>query len=261
MYQSLYASVPDTDAYLKRININHPVILDKAGLDELIFAHQCYVPFENLDVWLYKKSIPLEIEALYEKVVVRGRGGYCFELNALFTALLNALGFEAYACMCRITRNKNFVPLTLHRGIIVTIDGQQYFCDVGYGGPMPAGAIPIRDGAREEIHGDTFFINKTDTPWWTLSRVTSDGSTESVMQFYTMPQEAVDFITMNEYCSKSKDSVFCKKLFVNRRTENGNISITDQHFAEIVNKKAVQEREITQEELPELLEKYFNIKI
>ena len=259
MYEALYASVPDADVYLERIHCKRRTAPTREYLDELVYAHQLYVPFENLDIRLFRKEIPLDIESIYEKVVEKHRGGYCFELNALFTALLKDLGFHASSCMCRITRNKNYVPLVLHRGIIVGMDGVKYFCDVGYGGPMPPGAVPVQDGAVMDSRGERYYMYKDEVPWWTMKRRTGSGEIESMLQFYTMPQEAVDYIPMNEYCSKNENSVFCRTLYVNKRTENGSVSVMGNRFTEVRDGKTVQDREFGEEELEELLERYFGI--
>ena len=60
MYEALYASVPDADAYLKRIQRKRRDVLTKEYLDDLIYGHQLHVPFENLDVWMFQKDIPLD---------------------------------------------------------------------------------------------------------------------------------------------------------------------------------------------------------
>lgn len=262
MYQALYASVPNVDAYLERIHSKRPQALTKEYLDDLIYAHQLYVPFENLDVWLYKKDIPLGIDVIFDKVVNRHRGGYCFELNALFTALLKDLGYQAYSCMCRIVRNQeNEVHLVLHRGIIVEMEDKKYFCDVGFGGPMPPAAVEVRDGAEETARGETYYISRAQIPWWTLKRKTSSGETESMLQFYTMSQEAVDYIPMNDFCSKSSDSYFRQVLYLNKRTEDGSVGIMGNQFTRIADGDVVESREFEMEELDGLLKEYFEIEL
>ncbi|MDO4275349.1 MAG: arylamine N-acetyltransferase [Eubacteriales bacterium] len=261
MYESMYAPVPDVDAYLERIHCKRPKALIKESLDELVFSHQCCVPFENLDVWMFKKEISLDIHTIFEKVVTNRRGGYCFELNALFTALLNGLGFHAYSCMCRITRNKDYVPLVLHRGIIAEIEDRKYFCDVGYGGPMPPASILVEDGAELHARGEDYYMYRSDSSWWTIKRKKSSGDMESMLQFYTMPQEPVNYIPMNEYCSRSEKSVFCQKLYVNRRTEDGNVSIMGNCFVQVKEGQVLQDREFGEEELPGLLKEYFGIEV
>ena len=247
MYENLYEQIPDTGLYLKRLAMPASSTQDKAYLDALVYAHQCRVPFENLDVYAYHRPISLGISNLYEKVVVQQRGGYCFELNALFTRFLTDLGFRASSCMCRILRNKDFLPPILHRGVIVEIGSSQYFCDVGYGGPTPPASILVEDGVEAKFGNETYYIDKADDFWWTLSRMTSSGEREKVIQFYTMPQDNVNFITMNFYCSQSPDSVFTQKLFLNIRTEDGINSVLGDLFTRTRNgvseKRTVENRE------------------
>lgn len=261
MYQALYASVPNVDAYLERIHRKRPEALTKEYLDDLIYAHQCHIPFENLDVWLLGKEIQLDIASIYDKVVNRKRGGYCFELNAIFTALLKDLGYHAYSCMCRIIKDEEEleVHLVLHRGIVVELEGKQYYCDVGYGGPMPPGAIEIRDGAVESAKGETYYISRANIPWWTLKRKNSSGEIEPMLQFYTMPQEAVDYIPLNDYCSKNSDSFFKQVLYLNKRMENGSVLVMGNHLTRVADGNVAEDREFDMEELNEILEKYFNI--
>ena len=82
----------DVDAYLRRIGATRPATADAAALRELHERHLATVPFENLDVIL-GVPIVLEEDRLLAKVI-GGRGGYCYELNTAFAALLRALGFE-----------------------------------------------------------------------------------------------------------------------------------------------------------------------
>lgn len=91
MYENLYEPIPDTELYLKRLGTASRPVLDKSYLDALVFAHQCRIPFENLDVYEYHRPISLGITDLYNKVILGGRGGYCFELNALFTRFLQSM--------------------------------------------------------------------------------------------------------------------------------------------------------------------------
>lgn len=78
-----------------RIGVTGAIHLDRESFDRLIFAHQCAVPFENLDICELGKAISLGTRAIYAKVVEQRRGGYCFELNAAFYDLLEACGFTA----------------------------------------------------------------------------------------------------------------------------------------------------------------------
>lgn len=116
--------IPDVASYLARIHMKDH---DKQGpalsrdfLDELIYHHQCSVPFENIEIYDDKTVPSLEIKDIYDKVVLRNRGGYCFELNALFSSLLVELGFDAYPCLSSEWDDIPHPPL--HRATIVKLD-------------------------------------------------------------------------------------------------------------------------------------------
>ena len=260
MYQYLYDPLPDLDAYLERINISASGIADKPSLDALIFAHQCCIPFENLDIYEFSQPISLGIRDLFQKLVVSRRGGYCFEMNGLFLSLLTACGFQTYSCMSRIVRNKNFTPPSLHRANIVLLDGTLHFCDVGYGGPMPGASVPVIDGYQEEIHGTVFRITKYDECWWTLSRAVHD-TFEDTIQFHTMPQDPVEFLSPNYYCYANEASYFKTALLLNRRLPHGSISITDNLLVRTEHGIRTEQMISSKEELYQILDESFGIKL
>ena len=90
------------DRYLERIGFDGPINHDGDTLDRLIWAHISTVPFESLDLHEYGIVPSLNIDDLYEKFVVKRRGGYCFEQNTIFGQLLNDLGFPTYATVVRL---------------------------------------------------------------------------------------------------------------------------------------------------------------
>ncbi len=257
MSDPLFAPLPDAVAYLRRIGIQEdPASLkcDLATLNHLILMHQTHVPFENLDLCMLKVPINLEIPALFDKIVTRHRGGYCFELNALFTELLRALGFETRSVIARIVigHPDSEVRPGLHRGTLVRLDGTWHFCDVGFGGPMPAGAVPVVDGFEGMIQGEHFYMEKMnyfsgisdgtslpeDDPylWWRVSRdfenpdaPNGQPQKSKVQEFNLFPQNNKDFLPANMWCT-SDMSVFNKSMMVNLRTATGHYSITADQF-------------------------------
>ncbi len=110
MFEALYLPVPEADLYLRRMRYDGPVRTERDVLDLLIRAHLQSVPFENIDIYDRRLPIPLGIPALFDKIVTRRRGGYCFELNGLFMALLSALGFSCYAVAAWRTAAWNWMP-------------------------------------------------------------------------------------------------------------------------------------------------------
>ena len=120
--------------YLKRIGMDKPresFLPSLMNLDRLISQHQKTVPFENLALCMNWGTVDLQPDALYQKIVLNRRGGFCFELNGAFLLLLKGLGYDAAGCMARV--GLPFIgDLTYldHRAVIVRLEGKTYFCDV-----------------------------------------------------------------------------------------------------------------------------------
>ena len=230
MYEDMNRSIPDVSRYLNRLGIGERPEPTLENLNRLIWAHQTHIPFEDLNTSFLNRPVPLDIPTLYEKIVIRRRGGYCYELNGLFTRLLLDLGYDARSVFCRVVRGRDFLPPCAHRGVVVALEGKLYFCDVGFGGPMPAGTLEIADGCGATIHGEYFRIDRFDDYWWTISRDTSQGVREAVLQFNTFPQLPQEFIAANMKSAVDPDSLFVRQILVNLRTEDGALSITDNAF-------------------------------
>jgi N-hydroxyarylamine O-acetyltransferase len=131
------------DQYLKKLNIEKKApTLDY--LNEIIASHQKTISFNNLAVFFRPGQIlNLELGPLFDKVIVRGNGGYCFENNKVFYYLLKDLGFEVEAKAARVLyNNPGDVPRT-HRTTIVRIGDGRYLADVGFGRDVPTSAIKI----------------------------------------------------------------------------------------------------------------------
>ncbi|HJZ46080.1 MAG TPA: arylamine N-acetyltransferase [Roseiflexaceae bacterium] len=112
----------DVRAYLRRIGYNGTVAPTTATLRELHRAHLLAVPFENLDIHL-GRPITLDQDALFDKVVTRRRGGFCYELNGLFAALLRAIGFQVTLLSAGVARAEGgFGPEFDHLTLLVTTD-------------------------------------------------------------------------------------------------------------------------------------------
>lgn len=226
MYDFLYESLPDPSRYLRRIGIYEDTLsLTKETLDRLIYAHLTHIPFENLDIYDGGRELCLAPSALFEKVVVHQRGGYCFELNALFCQLLRELGFSVYPVAARVAWRKDHFPPLSHRMSIVVIEGEKYVCDVGFGGPAPAGALALGDDAVQSICGESFSITH-EAGVYTIRRLCPKGS-ERLLMFADSAVDPVDFFTLNHFFSTHPMSAFLISRRVNLRTAEGNFSLFD----------------------------------
>lgn len=239
--------------YLWRIGISESVSPDLIGLNRLIQAQLTHIPFEALDVWGAGVCPSLEPEDLFQKIVVDHRGGYCFELNTLFRALLNSLGFDAYQVIASLVDENGVAAPPAHNGIICVIDHTKYFIDVGFGGPVPFSAMVLQEGLHErfrlEQRGD----------FWYLFRQTEDGEVNFI-RFRDAAAEPCELVPLNFYISQKPDVHFRHILRVNQRKENGVVySLVDHeltiHSPEENRIIAVPDRKT----LDEVLQKYFEI--
>ncbi|GGQ44237.1 arylamine N-acetyltransferase family protein [Streptomyces flaveolus] len=146
------------DAYLRRLGAEHPASPTVDALRELHLRHLRTVPFENLSVHL-GEEIVLEEERLLDKVVGARRGGFCYELNGLFGALLSALGYEVTLLAARVYGDGGVLGIPYdHLALLVrTVDGGGWLADVGFGAHSHR---PLEFGERGEQKdpGGTFRI-------------------------------------------------------------------------------------------------------
>lgn len=250
MLEELYEPLPDIETYLNRIEMNQEITMTKACLDQLIYLHQCHIPFENLDVYFAKKPISIGIRKTYEKIVLGGRGGYCFEMNGLFCSFLKALGFHAYSCMCKVIEGDEPRYPALHRGTIVTLEDDLYYCDIGFGGPVPGAALRITADGTQTYHGDTFRLIPHEYAWYRLERLSENGSWAPMIYINTQPQDPADFIAPCHYCcchTQKEFNHFTDELLLNIRTPDGYYSITNQTLKQkkngIITIKTIREKE------------------
>jgi N-hydroxyarylamine O-acetyltransferase len=231
-------------------------------LDALIYAHQCAVPFETLDSSDLGLDVSLATRDIFDKIVARRRGGYCFELNGLFDKLLQALGFKVRSCLARAVINRDYLPPQLHRMPVVELDGTLRIADVGFGGPIPASSLPLAQGVQTDSLGEGFRLSRDDKEgdgdWWLLERRAA-GGWQRLLLFSTQPQHEVDFVAPHYYCATSPESHFVINRIVNLRTPAGMVQLFNKHFkrteAGTVTERAVED----EADLVELLSSSFGI--
>jgi len=252
MFKDHRLPLPDLSAYLRRIGIAEDTLTpDLPTLNRLMKAQLTHVPFENMDVFRFKTAPDLSIPVLFERIVQKNRGGYCFELNALFFSLLQAVGYQVYPVACRILYGHGLVMPYSHRANIVIIDGEKYFVDVGYGGPSAHCAVPYHGEAN------TFFMAQADGI--TQLRRFEDGGDVLVMEYTDIPFDPVDFIALNYYVACGPRAFFQQMPIINLTTESGSKSITGDVF-KCHDKGQVTERKLEgEEELLRTLKEEFGI--
>lgn len=214
--------------YLERIGFSLTEPMDGNGLNKLLRAHLEHVPFENLDVAERGMVPELGEEALFDKIVRRRRGGYCFELNTLLLRLLESLGMEAYPVAARVLWGRDYTPPVSHMGLVARIDGRKCFCDVGYGGPGPKGLLYLEEG-EQRVAGGEFCVDIVQEGQYVISR-RSGGQWRRVLGFGDTPFAEVDFQVLNFYCARNEKILFTQKRVVNLCTDTGSKALTDREL-------------------------------
>lgn len=241
-------------AYLERIGFTAEPRVDRATLDELVYRHQCAVPFETVTLRRRGGAPTLESDALYEKIVEQRLGGYCFELNKAFSELLETIGFDVRPVLSRVVRGRDGLMPINHRGIVVRLPEGECSADVGFGGPMPAGALLLSHDDEQLVRGEVFLAHRADDTWWNVDRVTRSAQDffdenlperrQTELSLCTAKVDEIDFDALNVFCSLP-GTLFRDHDLVNLRTENGYYGIRDN----VLTKRANGRKEVI--ELPD----------
>lgn len=127
------------DRYLARVGIvAGPPSLSL--LDQIVVRHLELFPFASIGPQL-GDPLPLDPESLFDRIVLRRRGGYCFEQNALMFEILGELGFEVTIVLARVLGDPDSHPPLTHRFTMVDLDHDRFLVDVGFGSKSPPRAV------------------------------------------------------------------------------------------------------------------------
>ncbi len=232
----------DIEAYLRRIQYDGPRDPSPATLRDLHRQHLFTVPFENLDIPL-GNPIRLEPELLYDKVVRRGRGGYCYELNGLFHGLLTAMGFTVRMLSARVRRDDGgFGPDFDHMLLKVTFE-DNWLADVGFGESF-VDPLPLSLGASSSQNEKLFGV-ANENGSWELFKQDDDGRVP-LYRFTDIPRQLSDFEVMNEYQQTSPDSGFTRRRICSRATQDGRMTLAGMRL--IVTRNGQREERMLQGE-------------
>ena len=162
--RAAYLCLMDLYAYFRRIGFSGDARPDLATLKAIHRAHSLAVTYENFDVQLGRPLTTDPAEA-FDKIVRRGRGGWCYEMNGLLGAALEAIGFEVTRLaggVHRATRGDEAVgnPLVL----MVDIGGEPWIADVGFGDGS-RDPFPLREGPVVS-DGYAYRLERLDADWW-----------------------------------------------------------------------------------------------
>ncbi|WP_028453464.1 arylamine N-acetyltransferase family protein [Chitinilyticum aquatile] len=205
------------DDYLQRLALPAWPPLTVAGLSGLHRRHVERLPFGNVDVML--DAVPqLEHAALVEKLLRAGRPGYCYELNALFAALLEAQGLVPQRHMARVLLEGVQVHERPRSHLVLTaeMDGERWLLDVGFGGGGLVEPLPLRADVVFEQGIDRYRLLALDEPaGWLLQRDLG-GQWDTLYWFDLLPAYPADCFVGNHFAATFPGSRFRTGLIVTR---------------------------------------------
>ena len=212
----------DLDAYLRRIG-SSAAPPSRAALDALHEAHVRAFTFDNIDV-LLEQHPGVRLDAVQDKFVRRGRGGYCFEHAVLFAAALERLGYSLERRLGRV--GDASAPRT-HMTVEVNSDGQRLLCDPGFGMSLLRPLPWVDDAEDDYLPGWRHRLRRTASGGWALHRL-RDGGWEVAHTVDELEVEPLDVVMGHHFTSTFPGSHFTTGLMVAKHLPGRHVTVTHE---------------------------------
>lgn len=224
--------------YLTRTGVRAPLAPTAEALHVLHRAHRQSFLFENLSIQT-GGGISLALCDLEQKFLERGRGGYCFEHNTLFSAVLRDIGLDSTTLLGRVRRGPKHRWCRTHMVLRVPIDGTVWLADVGFGGLGLLEPIPLREGTTSSQGGFTYRLRRERELWVLAAR---DAETEmDLYEFTEDPQTLWDVEVANHFTATHPESVFRKSLTIQRTSERERVILRTDALTRYVDGRMTEE--------------------
>jgi N-hydroxyarylamine O-acetyltransferase len=258
------------ERYLERLGIDPDSVgePDMEALQRICRAHVTAVPFENLAIVgsphgeFDGSEVRLSVPHLYEKIVERERGGYCFELNGLVHWLLDELGYDIDRVAARVTGDGGIELPANHHSNIVHLDGR-YVVDVGMGRPKIRQPIAIDGSAHTDDLGIEWRVVESDRPDVThgveFREECGDSWTERYV-FDDTPRPLSYFEATNDYLQSAPESTFTGSPTVSIGTDRGLVELKTERVIEHAEGEA-DERAVPPDRWHDVLEERFGLSL
>ena len=248
----------DVRAYLDRIGYSGSMDATAENLRELHRAHLLAVPFENLDISLGRKIV-VDEEAILRKIAELRRGGFCYELNGAFAALLRALGFQVTLLSARVARSDGGEgPEFDHLTLRVDLE-EPWLADVGFGDSF---LEPLRlEAETEQPDPAGTFRLVEDAGRWYMQKRGSDGNWMAQYSFSLQSRCLEEFAGMCHVHQTSPKSSFTQKRICSRATPEGRITLSEMKLIVTSSGKGQETTIGSEEERQRILQREFGIRL
>ena len=217
--------------YLQRLGYDAPPPPTLQTLRDLQLRHVYTFAFESLST-LLRLPVPIDLPSVEQKVLFDGRGGYCYELNQMFLALLQELGFEARGITGRVVMGgpPDARTARTHRLSLVTLDGVRYITDVGFGGMVPSSPLPLDTQTVQATAHEPYrlTLNEQEGSYTLWAEVA--GEWRGLYVFDLQVQADIDYEIGNWYVSTHPSSPFLGQLKVARLAAGERHTLSNAHY-------------------------------
>ena len=252
------ASSFDLQQYLRRINFEGEIELSLEGIKKLMQSQIFSVPFEDIDVQA-GKAISLVGDDIVNQIVDKNRGGYCYQINGIFSLALQEIGLPHYYIAVRPLVNPGQNAKT-HLAIIALIENEEYLIDLGFGGNSIREPLKLSETGTEIQQGfDTFTLVKTEEDDYLL-QIKMGKEWSNLYSFDLTPQRWIDFKPANHYNYSHPDSFFVNNLIVVLQNPSGKKILLKNSIKTVHNGKS-EVVSFEENQLNTILEKEFNLKL
>jgi N-hydroxyarylamine O-acetyltransferase len=200
----------------------------------------------------------LESGRLYDKIVTRRRGGFCYEVNGLFYELLLALGFRVWMLSGCVRRDDGgFGPEFDHMLLKVELP-DPWLADVGFGESF-VDPLPLRAGAEEAEKGQLFGVTP-ENGGWELHRRDSDGTQVPLYRFSDVAHQLSEYVPMCEYHQNSPESSFTRRRICTMAKPDGRITLVGMRLIETKGDIRKEANLSGEQELKACLREHFGVQ-
>ncbi|WP_411107513.1 arylamine N-acetyltransferase family protein [Streptomyces sp. cmx-4-9] len=257
----------DLDAYLERIGHagdRRELRPDLRTLKEVHRAHTGAITFESLDV-LFGRPVALDVKAVEDKLVRRGRGGYCYEQNTLLAAALERIGFEVTGRGARNrTRGDSLTPVT-HAVLVATVDGEPWLCDAGFGYQGPCEPVPLGQPGEPVLQGGWTYRVREEEHGVLALRLLRGGAWRDLYAFSPQHYHPVDYVLLNHYSSTHPRSAFLGRAIVQHPgpgdVVRGRRALIGRELTRLHPDGRVERQDVGPEEVLTVLDQEFGIRL
>ena len=215
------------EEYLKSLDIDKKIV-NLQDIEELIKKHIKQFPFTSIPV-LLKKELSLELPAIFEKIVKRKEGGYCFEHNKLMYEALLYCGFKVESYFARVLNDKDIIAPLTHRFTLLTYKESRYIVDVGFGYLSASKPVKFGDEYTTTEQEITYRIKKNNDNTYAL-QILNEDTFCTLYKFDLHPCYEIDFELGHYYSHKHPKASFVNNMVLSSILKDEVLTIVNNNF-------------------------------